>query len=89
VAGLVLMAWSRPNGGQASVVSSQWARWALAAWMLAGIANAALLLSSQYAPDDPLAFLICGTIEGGVLLGVRRLCAGRVSPPESNVPSVE
>ena len=65
------MAWSRPNGGQASVVSSQWARWALAAWMLAGIANAALLLSSQYAPDDPLAFLICGTIEGGVLLGVR------------------
>jgi len=33
--------------------------------------NPGLLLSSQYAPDDPLAFLICGTIEGGVLLGVR------------------
>jgi len=71
VAALVLMAWSRPTRGQASVVSSQWVWWALAAWMLAGIANSALYLSSQYAPDDPLAFLICGTVEGTVLLGVR------------------
>ncbi len=71
VAGLVLIAWSRPNGVQASDISSQWIWWALAAWMLAGIANTALFLSSQYAPDDHLALLICGAIEGSVLLGVR------------------
>lgn len=59
---------AKEKDGQASKVSTRWARWAFFAWILAGISMTAQFIGSVYASDSPFVFICSFTTIAAIIL---------------------
>lgn len=67
------------GGGQSTPVSRRWAMWVLAGWVFSGISQGCQYLSSRWAPQAPLAYVVSlYCVSFGVLLAVSAVRGGRI-----------